>query len=379
MTLNTAGIMAEATRLTRNGELREAMALIQTLTAPVPEPSARDEPLHAHNPAITTALARLDLSSRLAKLLGLFGKRVPRDPVVTPPEKPISFKKAPVPGKARFEERSFANAAGTRSYKLFIPETQSKARLPLIVMLHGCTQSPDDFALGTGMNELANKGAFFVAYPAQPTSANPARCWNWFSTGDQSRDRGEPSIIAGLTRQIMADHPIDPQRVYVAGLSAGGAAAAIMGQTYPDLYAAVGVHSGLACGAASDMMSGMKAMRQGGPVGLNGAAKSLPTIVFHGDRDATVSPLNGQQVIDQATADGSYHVSYAKGRSPGGIAYTRAIHADAKGQSILEHWVLHGGGHAWSGGHAGGSFTDPRGPDASAEMVRFFLAHKRQS
>jgi len=277
-----------------------------------------------------------------------------------------------------FEEYSFANEAGTRTYKLYIPSQHRGEALPLVVMLHGCTQSPDDFAAGTRMNELAEEQRFLVAYPAQPQSANPSKCWNWFNEADQRRDHGEPSLIAGITCQIIRDFPIALGHVYVAGLSAGGATAAIMGATYPDLYAAIGVHSGLACGAARDVSSALIAMRQGGALDGNRAGKagpSVPTIVFHGDGDRTVNPANGDQVIAQAKGQTNLRATVIRGKAPGGISYDRTIQADDAGRPILEQWVLHGAGHAWSGGSGAGSLTEPRGPDASREMVRFFLQH----
>lgn len=279
---------------------------------------------------------------------------------------------------ARFEERSFANEAGRRTYKLYVPGSFDGQPLPLLVMLHGCTQSPDDFAAGTRMNELAEEHSFLVAYPAQSHDANASGCWNWFNAGDQRRDRGEPSLIAGITRQIMDDFPVDSGRVFAAGLSAGGATAAIMGATYPDLYCAIGVHSGLACGAARDMSSAFSAMRQGGSPGVGAVphrtdGRMVPTIVFHGDGDRTVHPLNGVQVVAQAKAEGKLDVTVTSGQAPGGIGYTREVQSDDTGRSVLEHWVLHGAGHAWSGGSPSGSYTEPRGPDASREMVRFFL------
>jgi poly(hydroxyalkanoate) depolymerase family esterase len=254
-----------------------------------------------------------------------------------------------------------------------------------VVMLHGCTQSPDDFAAGTKMNALAEEQIFLVAYPGQTSSANHGKCWNWFQPGDQQRDRGEPSLIAGITRQISRDYAIDRQRVYVAGLSAGGAAAAIMGATYPDIYAAVGVHSGLPCGAARDLASAFSAMRQGSPGSPNRAPRSsafegdgrlVPTIVFHGDKDATVQPQNGHQVIEQFRSSGLGELrSVTQPGRAGGRTFSRTSHFDASGQAVLEMWVVHGAGHAWSGGSSAGSYADPQGPDASREMVRFFLEH----
>jgi poly(3-hydroxybutyrate) depolymerase len=176
----------------------------------------------------------------------------------------------------------------------------------------------------------------------------------------------------------MRDYSVDPNRVYVAGLSAGAAAAAVMGATYKDLYAAIGVHSGLACGAAVDLPSAFVAMRQGGGSDhrvIPGDEPPVPTIVFHGDRDTTVHPKNGGQILEQAMKTPSPQKKVYRGQVPGGHSYTRTIHSDASGRGILEHWNIHGAGHAWSGGSPVGSYTDPRGPDATREMLRFFLEH----
>jgi poly(hydroxyalkanoate) depolymerase family esterase len=266
--------------------------------------------------------------------------------------------------------------------------------LPLIVMLHGCTQTPDDFAAGTRMNILAEEQGFFVAYPAQARSANGSMCWNWFKLADQQHDQGEPSLIAGITRQIGHTYHVDSRRVYVAGLSSGGAMAVIMGMTYPDLYAAIGSQSGLAYAVAQDLPTALAAMRRGaaapnlqhtGPAAPG--ARAIPAIVFHGDRDTTVHPRNADQVVAQwaalyasessAARERKPRVSVQPGHAPDGQAYTRAMYHDEQGQVIVERWQIHNAGHAWSGGSRKGSFTDPNGPDATREMLRFFLAHPR--
>jgi poly(hydroxyalkanoate) depolymerase family esterase len=293
----------------------------------------------------------------------------------------------PVPEEGQFIAKSFSSPAGSRTYKLYVPSQYRGQPLPLIVMLHGCTQSPDDFAAGTRMNLRAEEHNCFVAYPEQAASANISKCWNWFRPGDQMRGQGEPALIAGITRQVMSDYSVDEDRIYAAGLSAGGAAAAVLAAAYPDLYAAIGVHSGLACGAASDVPSAFAAMRQSRPMarrrsasnlsGRGGYSRIVPAIVFHGDQDTTVHPNNGDQVVAQLkeALAANARVTVEDSRVPGGRAYTRTVHHDAADHSVFEQWVIHGAGHAWSGGSLAGSYTDPQGPDATREMLRFFLDH----
>jgi poly(hydroxyalkanoate) depolymerase family esterase len=243
-------------------------------------------------------------------------------------------------------------------------------------MLHGCKQDPDDFAAGTRMNEAARAQGCFVLYPAQSRQANPQGCWNWFKHSHQERDRGEPALLAGMTLDVIERHGIDPARVYVAGLSAGGAMAAIMGEAYPELFAAVGVHSGLAAGSATDLGSALGAMSRGS-AGPAEKVSGRPTIVFHGDADRTVHPTNGEHVVN-ASGHGTPAPATQQERAPGGRSYTRSVHRAADGRVLAEHWVVHGSPHAWSGGSSDGSYTDPQGPDASAEMLRFFLQQPRR-
>ena len=402
--------MVEATRLTREGKLTEATSLIQRLLggaggqqppgAAEPQPKAGapvrkadvvdvvpETDRQAGHAGPSSAAAQTKTKAERVRKRGLLSKLLGKKPeqstsagAAVPVAEPAARRDA----RGSFLTASYSNEAGTRAYRLYVPGSYGRRPMPLVIMLHGCTQSAEDFAAGTAMNVLAEHEGFLVAYPEQSKSANPNGCWNWFNPRDQKRDSGEPSIIAGIAREIMATYAVDPARVYVAGLSAGGAAAAILGSTYPDVFAAVGVHSGLPAGSAKDVGSALSAMRSPkDPSGLphaailHGRGRLVPTIVFHGDKDTTVHPGNGEYVITQSRTrewSGLRAVSHP-GRVPGGHSYTRTDHHDSAGRVVLEMWVVHGSGHAWSGGRPQGSYTDPHGPDASREMVRFFLKH----
>jgi poly(hydroxyalkanoate) depolymerase family esterase len=262
----------------------------------------------------------------------------------------------------RFLRRIFVNHAGTRFYRLYIPSRYRGQSLPLVVMLHGCKQTAEEFAAGTRMNELAEERGFFVAYPEQAWRANVDRCWNWFRERHQGRDGGEPALIAGITRQVVARYNVDPGRAYIAGLSAGGSMAAVMAATYPELYAGIGIHSGLPYASARGAASAIAAMRYK-RMGAAASMPAVPTIVFHGDADNVVHPSNGEYAIgtDTVREDGEM----------GGRPFTRT-RLRANGKAAFEHWLVHGAGHAWSGGNAKAAYADAKGPDASREMLRFF-------
>ena len=281
----------------------------------------------------------------------------------------------------QFTSRSHSHGGLTRAYKLYAPPGAAVGNTarPLLVMLHGCTQDPDDFAAGTGMNALARQHGVWVLYPAQAADANPQRCWNWFKHNHQQRGRGEAGWIANLTQTLLAQHQVDPARVWIAGLSAGGAMAASVAAAYPELYAAVGVHSGLAAGAANGLPQALQAMRSGAASAPATANVAIPTIVFHGAQDSTVNPRNGEQVISSVPQAGLPSATTEQGQAAGGRRYTRRSQARADGRPLTEHWLVHGAGHAWSGGQPAGSYTDAGGPDASAEMLRFFLAQAPQA
>jgi poly(hydroxyalkanoate) depolymerase family esterase len=317
-------------------------------------------------------------------------RAVPRDQTDAP-----AAPQAPAPATGSFERIAFAPPAGAAQdhYWLYVPPGAANpgaAPMPLVLMLHGCTQNPQDFALGTGMNDAAQAINALVLYPAQSQDANPKACWNWFRPQDQSRGAGEPATLVAMVRDVMRKHPVDERRIYAAGLSAGGAMAALLAREYPDLFAAVGVHSGLQAGAAHNVMGALSAMKNGAKLAPPArgaqaqAAQALPAlIVFHGDADRTVHARNAQQLADAALAarglpagDGAQQVQ--SGQSAAGQRYTRTLYAsNAAAAPAVEQWILHGAGHAWAGGDARGSHTDPRGVNATQEMLRFFMQHPK--
>ncbi|HEY9037845.1 MAG TPA: PHB depolymerase family esterase [Roseovarius sp.] len=281
-----------------------------------------------------------------------------------------------IPAGAEFRSGVHTSAAGSRSYRTYVPSTATNRAEGIVMMLHGCTQTPEDFAIGTGMNALAEARGLIVIYPHQQRGDNAQSCWNWFSPGDQRRGRGEPEILAGMARGAMTEFGVPGERSFVAGLSAGAAMAVILGAAYGDVFAAVGAHSGLPLGAAKDVPSAFAAMAGNGPEPQRRPAPAR-SIVFHGTADATVHPVNGARIAQHAMEGGPVRsVDTETTGNKAGRSYSRRIVGPAGAAPVLEHWTIEGLGHAWSGGQPGGSYTDAAGPDASAEMIRFFLNEK---
>ncbi len=305
-------------------------------------------------------------------------------------------------GTGAFLAGTFSNGAGSRPYKLYIPPGYSPdAPAPLLVALHGCTQDPDNFATGTRFNALADRDTFLVLYPQQTRAHQPRKCWAWYDPASQERGSGEPAILAGMVDDVRSRYAIDANRIFIAGMSAGAAMAVIMGACYPDYFAAVGVHSGLEYRAARDLVSAAAAQISGGPdpdtqgrlayLSAGEAARVLPVIVFQGNSDYRVSPINGDQVIQQFARTNDYaddgvannsivaipdHIQ--TGLVPDGYAY--AIYTYTyRNQVLMQLYNVDGLGHAWSGGSMAppATFTDPKGPDASSIMWDFFAAHPK--
>lgn len=361
--------MRKATRLTGIGKLMDATRLIQRALSSA-EPQVRRPPESAANDPQAAGVADAP----------------PQVIILPPPARPDTTPVTPVPQrKGGFTKHQFAFDGKTYPYRLYIPaapalDASDNKPMPLVVLLHGCKQDALDFSNGTAMNALAEEHQVMVLYPEQITSANAMRCWNWFEPAHQKAARGEPGMIAALTQKIVQQHGGDPQRVYIAGLSAGGAMAAVVSSLYPDIFAAVGVHSGLAAGAAQDMVSAFAAMRSGAK---GRTAPVIPTIVFHGTADKTVHPDNGDHITDAALtalkASGLELVKTQNARGNKGEEKTgRVVYSTADGKPYIENWRIDNGAHAWSGGDAAGSYTDPDGPSASAAMLAFFLHHRLQ-
>lgn len=377
-------ILINATRLTGVGKLMNATRLIQrALLSATPatqtrsQPDTRREPAQAANDPQTR-----EVPPQVIILPPPASSTLPNSPTAFKPPQADSVPAAPR-RKASFTKHQFVFEGDPYPYRLYIPPSPvsdaDAALLPLVVLLHGCKQDALDFSHGTAMNDLAETHQAMVLYPEQITSGNAMRCWNWFDPSHQQAGRGEPGMIAALTRKMIAQQGADPDRIYVAGLSAGGAMAAVVANLYPHLFAAVGVHSGLAAGAAQSMMQAFSAMQEGAK---GNHTTALPTIVFHGTADQTVNPSNGVHVTQAAIAafksEGLELVKSKAEVHPRADQPTeRTTYSDANGKPFVESWRITAGPHAWSGGKAHGSFTDPDGPDASAAMLAFFLQHHK--
>ena len=300
----------------------------------------------------------------------------------------------------RFVDGAFTADAGTRRWKLWVPNGYDAARRhPLIVMLHGCTQDPDDLARGTRATDRADRAGALVLFPEQPESANPKKCWNWYDPAHQRRDDGEPSLIVGMTRQVSRDWAVDSQRVYLAGISAGAAMASIVAISYPDVYAAAALHSGIPYRAASTVMEAVGVMAKGAPdtarlarlalEAMGTRARPIPAIIVQGADDPIVRPVNATHTRDawvamnalargKSSASATLDVNARRTEfSAGGLAVVRECFGESTARTCeVETLLVSGLGHAWSGGSKLGTFTDERGPDATEAIMHFLLAHR---
>lgn len=327
-------------------------------------------------PAAASPFGAVDLQQMLGRL-GCMGPQGATSLPQGMPLMPSRNAQPQVPQGARYETRSFISTHGSRDYRLFLPSTISEGAKGLVLMLHGCTQNPDDFACGTDMNSHAEKSGLIVVYPHQTRAQNAQGCWNWFRPQDQRAEAGEAALLAALVEAVAAEFAVPQGGIFAAGLSAGGAMAATLAAVHPTLFAAVGVHSGLPHGAAHDVPSAFAAMRGQGGRTKAGGDGSVRMIIFHGTADATVHPSNAEKLVSAAGPALRGASRRENGKSAGGRSYSCTVVEGGDGTPLIESWRIEGAAHAWSGGRPDGSYTDPAGPDASAEMVRFFLNQPR--
>jgi poly(hydroxyalkanoate) depolymerase family esterase len=329
---------------------------------------------------------------------GQAGWSPPVNGVLQPPAPPTGGGTMPPPGggttrpgKGASFSGSYTSSAGTRAYRGYVPSSYKPGTpVPLVVVLHGCTQSADVIRQLSRFDQLAEAKHFITVFPEQPSSANSQSCWNFFQDAHTHRGSGEPALIAGITDWVQQHYAIDPKRIYVAGLSAGAAMASVMGATYPDKYAAIGVGSGCEY-AATAACAGYKSAdpttaAQAAFQAMGSYARPMPVIAFQGDKDTTVPPVNADQLVQQwqltaALASGDHAPaprspsSTESGQVPGGRAYTVRHYDDAQGHQLIEYWTVHGMAHAWSGGCGCEKYADPQGPDETAAMFAFFKSH----
>jgi poly(hydroxyalkanoate) depolymerase family esterase len=368
-------VMNEALGLVKKSDLGGATALIRKAlsgeTAPKSERGDPQPPPYRPSGKVIPLPPRRPLGETLRAL---------RARPIMPPSAPDAPQPTPAPDLGeRFLKRAYRGPAGSLDYRLYVPADHEGRELALVVMLHGCLQNPEDFALGTRMNDLAEEFGLIVAYPLQPRRANPQGCWNWFDRRHQNRGSGEPAKLAGLTQALAKEFDVRRERVFAAGLSAGGAMAEVLAATYPDVFDAVGIHSGLPYKSAADVPSAFAAMKGTAafdppPLALSG--RHVRKIIFHGLADGTVNPVNGERILDEAERGESTLTRSDLDWPIESGRVTRTVLKDADGLPSAEQWLVEGGGHAWFGGDPRGSYTQAVGLDASRVMVRFFLAQE---
>jgi poly(hydroxyalkanoate) depolymerase family esterase len=387
---NKAGRAKTGRAKTRLAALSIALAMLVGTTVAWPAAAGA-----AKLPGLPAWAGTTSWWAKLPGRLGHVGWTFPGSGIPAPPKptSPPTGGGTGQQGTGRSFNGTYTNAAGSRAFRGYVPSTyKAGTAMPLIVVLHGCTQNADVMRQLTRFDQLAEAKGFIAVFPEQPQSANQTKCWNFFQDAHTHRGSGEPSLIAGITGWVQQHYAVDPHRIYVTGLSAGGAMASVMGATYPDLYAAIGVGSGCSY-ASTAACAGYKSAdpaktAQAAYAEMGKFARIMPVIAFQGDKDTTVPPVNADQLVkqwqltadtaDDGAANGSVSSQPAKtvkGQVPGGRSYTLRHYLDAQNREFVEYWTVHGMPHAWSGGCSCQSYSDPTGPDATAAMYAFFMSH----